>query len=247
MGDSGLDLTHTSWRDDLWLQAYGISPLNILDYFSLSPFYDKNCSNEGAKQQGLELTQLAILAPGIEYVLRDAQPPHLFVICRQHRAAPSAPAAPQAVYYVLDGTVYQAPALHAALTNRMARCRFSMQAAFTAMQEDLHPCIAALELSRAGAFDPVEPRHDATSPTDLAQATPGPRAIDPERASKLEASLRTVLARYPLPVLAAPAPEQANPPAEPAAEAPVADLARGAPAATAPASSHAASHQPPVG
>ncbi len=59
MGDSGLDLTHTSWRDDLWLQAYGISPLNILDYFSLSPFYDKNCSNEGAKQQGLELTQLA--------------------------------------------------------------------------------------------------------------------------------------------------------------------------------------------
>uniref|UniRef100_A0A1D2A9L8 Uncharacterized protein n=2 Tax=Auxenochlorella protothecoides TaxID=3075 RepID=A0A1D2A9L8_AUXPR len=128
----------------------------------------------------------------------------------------------------------------------MARCRFSMQAAFTAMQEDLHPCIAALELSRAGASDPVEPRHDATSPTDLAQDTPAPRAIDPERASKLEASLRTVLARYPLPVLAAPAPEQANPPAEPAAEAPVADLVRGAPAATAPASSHAASHQPPV-
>lgn len=66
-------------------------------------------------------TLLSILAPGIEYVLRDAQPPHLFVICRQHRAAPSAPAAPQAVYYVLDGTVYQAPALHAALTNRMVR------------------------------------------------------------------------------------------------------------------------------
>lgn len=155
------ELSHLSWRDDMWLQVYGINPLNVLDYFALSPFYDRACSNEVAKQKGVSPQQLAcavwglewpgparlhacrsrglppvpdhraqsplplvprhcrLLAPGIEYSLRDAQPPHLFVICQSHRTAPGATDTPQAFFYVLDGTVYQAPTLSSVIQSRL--------------------------------------------------------------------------------------------------------------------------------
>lgn len=59
----GADLAHTSWRDDLWVQAFGLSPLNVLDYFALSPFYDRTCLNEQAKLKGLTPKQLACVLP----------------------------------------------------------------------------------------------------------------------------------------------------------------------------------------
>lgn len=40
------DLTGTCWRDDLWLAAFGLHHGTVLDYFSLSPFYDPACANE---------------------------------------------------------------------------------------------------------------------------------------------------------------------------------------------------------
>ena len=57
----------------------------------------------------------------MEYALQDAQPPHLYVIRRQLRAGGGGAevAEGQACYYVLDGTVYQAPSLYAALSSRM--------------------------------------------------------------------------------------------------------------------------------
>lgn len=49
------DLTGTCWRDDMFLQFYGLHPGNALDYFSLSIFYDRNCNNEVAKLRGLAI------------------------------------------------------------------------------------------------------------------------------------------------------------------------------------------------
>lgn len=59
-------------------------------------------------------------APGTEFVLQDAQPPHLFVIRKQFRSVSGA-ITTAAYYYVLDGTIYQAPTLHAALCCRVVR------------------------------------------------------------------------------------------------------------------------------
>lgn len=58
---------------------------------------------------------------GPEYVLVDAREPHLFVVRRQLRGAPGAPPTPQALYYVLEGSVYQAPPLGAVLSSRVVR------------------------------------------------------------------------------------------------------------------------------
>ena len=62
---------------------------------------------------------------GPEYVLADCQEPHLFVIRRQRRGAAGTQPVPQAVYYCLDGTVYQAPSVASVLEARLARCLFS--------------------------------------------------------------------------------------------------------------------------
>jgi hypothetical protein len=46
------------------LQFYGVHPGNVLDYFSLSIFYDRNCNNEAAKLKGIPLTQLPWVTRG---------------------------------------------------------------------------------------------------------------------------------------------------------------------------------------
>ena len=46
------DLTGTCWRDDMLLAAFGLHHGSVLDYFALSPFYDRACSNERAFLQG---------------------------------------------------------------------------------------------------------------------------------------------------------------------------------------------------
>ena len=63
----------------------------------------------------------SLMPAGPEFVLVDAQEPHLFVIRRQLRGAPGAPPTPQALYYVLEGNVYQAPPLGSVLTSRLVR------------------------------------------------------------------------------------------------------------------------------
>ncbi|KAK2079911.1 hypothetical protein QBZ16_002306 [Prototheca wickerhamii] len=192
----GADLAHTSWRDDLWVQAFGLSPLNVLDYFALSPFYDRTCLNEQAKLKGLTPKQLAILAPGIEYALRDAQPPHLFVISRQHRPSPAAPETLQAFFYVLDGTVYQAPSLYTAISSRSQRCRFSLQAAFAAMQQDLHP----LHVAATDTEDGEGTKEDATDASANRGEDPAVHPLAPETIARVDAAFRTALAQHPLPV-----------------------------------------------
>lgn len=45
-------------RDDLWLASFPLNAATVLDYFAISPFYDRNCNNERAKQQGIDPSRL---------------------------------------------------------------------------------------------------------------------------------------------------------------------------------------------
>lgn len=58
---------------------------------------------------------------GMEYILQDAQEPHLFVIRKQKRESPEKVSA-QAAYYVLDGSIYQAPHLYNVIGSRVVSC-----------------------------------------------------------------------------------------------------------------------------
>ncbi len=46
------ELAQTTWRDDAWLSFFPLNVFTALDYFALSPFYDRSCNNELAKSQG---------------------------------------------------------------------------------------------------------------------------------------------------------------------------------------------------
>ena len=56
MNDQALDdLGRTTWRDDQWLGFYPLNHFTALDYFSLSPFYDRSCNNELAKVKNVAI------------------------------------------------------------------------------------------------------------------------------------------------------------------------------------------------
>ena len=78
------------------------------------------------------------MEPGVEFVVSFAAEPVLFVIKRQYREDVQS-ATQQAFYYVLHGSVYQAPALHACLHARTDRCLHHLDAAFTRLKRDLEP------------------------------------------------------------------------------------------------------------
>jgi len=126
------------WSDPDWLHYFALNIHTALDYFARSSFYDFACNNEIIRQRGLDLSKLATLPPGVEYLIHDAQEPHLFVVRKQMRHSPKS-ATPLAFYYILDGRIYQAPPLHATVSSRMSRCLFNIQAAFKKIQEDIDP------------------------------------------------------------------------------------------------------------
>eukprot|EP00884_Botryococcus_braunii_P017784 jgi/Botrbrau1/468/Bobra.110_2s0107.1 len=186
------DLTDTCWRDDQWLQIFPLNTFTALDYFSFSPFFVRGCNNDIARMQGLDSSKMGILPPGIEYVVQDAQEPHLFVIRRQHRTSPKTSPTPQAIYYILDGTIYQAPSLHAALTARLNRCLYSLRRAFHQMQADLDPLIKGLSArdQEDTAEVGVEPKTEPTTSNALSAV---PRKIQKEERQQMEMADRVIL------------------------------------------------------
>lgn len=57
---------------------------------------------------------------GIEYTLSEVMEPHLFVFRKQKRDSPEK-VTPMLTYYVLDGSIYQAPQLCNVFASRVVR------------------------------------------------------------------------------------------------------------------------------
>jgi mediator of RNA polymerase II transcription subunit 6 len=185
------DLTGTCWRDDLWFQTYGLlSHLSALDYFAQSPFYDSTSNNEVARQRGLRLEQLPQGAPGIEFILQDAQPPHLFVVRKQFRSIAGV-LSPLSFYYILDGTIYQAPSLHAALSARIDRCMWTVKSAFSLLRSDLDPLGERGKEALAGEVAAEIHRQQAAKHAAVQLA--------PEQRARAERAVLATLLDHPLP------------------------------------------------
>lgn len=119
-GLPGTEMTSISFRDQLWLSAYPLDRNLVFDYFALSPFYDRTCNNEQLRMEAIHPLDMTHLSKktGMEYILHEAQEPHLFVIRKQKRDGPEKVSA-QAAYYVLDGSIYQAPHLYNVIGSRV--------------------------------------------------------------------------------------------------------------------------------
>uniref|UniRef100_A0A2M4ATS0 Mediator of RNA polymerase II transcription subunit 6 n=1 Tax=Anopheles triannulatus TaxID=58253 RepID=A0A2M4ATS0_9DIPT len=117
-----------SWHDSNWIPV--LNPGNVMDYFSekSNPFYDRTCNNEIVRMQRQSLEMLNNMT-GMEYILLHVQDPILYVIRKQHRYSPTE-ATPLADYYIIAGTVYQAPDLASVFNSRILSTVHHLQTAF---------------------------------------------------------------------------------------------------------------------
>ncbi|KAK0592958.1 hypothetical protein LWI29_028245 [Acer saccharum] len=141
----GTDMTGICFRDQLWLNSYPLDRNMVFDYFALSPFYDWTCNNEQLRMRSihpLDISQLSKMT-GIEYMLSEVMEPHLFVIRKQKRDSPEK-VTPMLSYYLLDGSIYQAPLLCNVFAARIGRALYHIQKAFTT---------AASKLEKIGYVD----------------------------------------------------------------------------------------------
>ncbi|KAL6996377.1 hypothetical protein U1Q18_006505 [Sarracenia purpurea var. burkii] len=128
----GTDMTGICFRDQLWLNTYPLDRNFIFDYFALSPFYDWSCNNEQLRMRSthpLDVSHLSKMT-GTEYMLNEVTEPHLFVFRKQKRESPEK-VTPMLTYYILDGSIYQAPQLCNVFAARVGRALYHISKAFT--------------------------------------------------------------------------------------------------------------------
>ncbi|KAI8819841.1 MED6 mediator sub complex component-domain-containing protein [Fimicolochytrium jonesii] len=198
-GERDDDLTHISWKDTAFIQTYGLNKDNVMAYFSLSPFFDKSSIKEQISMQTRfnqldagQSTQPERTITGLDYELLDANDtlPTLFTIVKGDRKSPTR-VNRLAVYYVIDGTIYQAPDLYSLLSNRVLNSLHQVQDAFTTLSSEAryHPSMGHYWrsdeklLSQAmgkahGGEDPAEmtlpKRRDTTDVGGIPKVDPAP-------------------------------------------------------------------------
>ncbi|CAL8092959.1 unnamed protein product [Calicophoron daubneyi] len=130
----GDELYSISWSNPAC--SHLLCSANVLDYFCdlSNPFYDRQCNNEVIRMQRLSTEQLLCMT-GVEFYLHSAQEPILFVIRKQQRLS-STQVTPLAYYYVINGTVLQAPDLSTLVHSRLLTTVSSL----TKLLQTLAPC-----------------------------------------------------------------------------------------------------------
>ncbi|XP_008447573.2 mediator of RNA polymerase II transcription subunit 6 isoform X2 [Cucumis melo] len=113
----GTDMTGICFRDQLWLNTYPLDRNLVFDYFALSPFYDWTCNNEQLR-------------------MRSIHPLDLSQLSKQKRDGPEK-VTPMLTYYILDGSIYQAPQLCNVFAARVSRALYYISKAFTTASSKL--------------------------------------------------------------------------------------------------------------
>ncbi|XP_073010885.1 mediator of RNA polymerase II transcription subunit 6 [Typha latifolia] len=150
----GTDMTGICFRDQLWLNTYPLDRNLVFDYFALSPFYDWSCNNEILRSRSihpLDLTNLSKMT-GVEFMLSEVLEPHLFVMRKQKRDGPEK-VNPMLTYYILDGSIYQAPQLCNVFAARIGRALYHISKAFTTAASKLEKIGPAEAESEAGSSE----------------------------------------------------------------------------------------------
>ncbi|XP_068648414.1 mediator of RNA polymerase II transcription subunit 6 isoform X1 [Aristolochia californica] len=177
----GTDMTGICFRDQLWLNSYPLDRNFVFDYFALSPFYDRTCNNEQLRSRSVHPLDISHLSKmtGNEYMLNEVMEPHLFVIRKQKRDGPEK-VTPMLTYYVLDGSIYQAPQLSNVFAARIGRALYHISKAFTT---------AASKLEKIGYVD-------AESESTSIEPKSGKETIDLKEVKRVDHILASLQRKY---------------------------------------------------
>jgi hypothetical protein len=150
--DDDQNVLNRSFLDPIFLQQFALTRENALEYFSRSPFYDPLSNNETLRMQGTNMSHLRSMT-GLEFALDDPavraggsggdsdSDGRLFLVKKQTRSSPSSVHV-LAMYYILDGTVYQSPnLLHLLMTkyNKITSCLSEALSITTDCVDYTHP------------------------------------------------------------------------------------------------------------
>ena len=126
---------NTQYMDMIWLKFYGLSRVNVLDYFYSSPFFDLTSNNQLIRTQGVRPEHLITMV-GLEYVLDEINisEPNLFVIKMQYRKSPRE-VSPRDVYYCIDGVIYQSPDMLDLVRSRVTKASHYLSNSFTQLHD----------------------------------------------------------------------------------------------------------------
>ena len=138
-------LSWITFRDVTWLQQFQLTSESVFIYLGLSQFYDRTCNNEVLRMQtrftaeaNADHSQKLLSMVGTEYALITAKAPEYFLLHKRQRSSPSSTAL-LAVIFVLNGTIYLAPSLHALLTYRINSLTDHLNAAWLYANEWCKP------------------------------------------------------------------------------------------------------------
>jgi mediator of RNA polymerase II transcription subunit 6 len=105
---------HTCFVDPVWLQhCGGVRPENALEYFQRSPFF--------ARGEGVEFALCPVRDPRCVGVVRRRR--------RSERVADN-----EAFFYILNGTIYQCPAIDELAQSRLRKCAHHLADAYAEMR-----------------------------------------------------------------------------------------------------------------
>ncbi|KAL5575535.1 hypothetical protein UlMin_017234 [Ulmus minor] len=133
---------------------------------------------------------------GLEYMLNEVMEPHLFVIRKQKRDGPEKNT-PMLTYYVLDGSIYQAPQLCNVFAARVGRALYYISKAFTT---------AATKLEKIGYVD-------SEIESAAFESKVGKETIDFKEVKRVDHILASLQRKLPPAPPPPPFPEGYNPPA----------------------------------
>lgn len=132
-------LANRAYQDINWLAAFPLidSP-RVLHYFSTSPFFDPDSSNQILLNQGRE-QKLEFLKDmkGKEFIVNEtaSKPPRLFIIQKQFRHSPFS-ADVLNVYYCLDGSIFICQNLLEILRCRYERVSLALLDVYRSLMSD---------------------------------------------------------------------------------------------------------------
>ncbi|GAA5916287.1 mediator complex subunit MED6 [Sporobolomyces salmoneus] len=139
------DLSHLQWRAPEYLLSLPTGQLSsnefAMDYFTLSPFFDKHSNNNQLRMQlmfsrggiqGVNEQEELKRFVGVEYVIseRDSKPPNLFIIHKRNRTSPTTTTI-ISVYHILNANVYQAPTVYTVLNERILTSLHALESSMT--------------------------------------------------------------------------------------------------------------------
>ncbi|KAM0684369.1 Mediator of RNA polymerase II transcription subunit 6 [Mitosporidium daphniae] len=146
-----------------FLEFYGLFPTNIMEYFSLSPFYDRSCNNEILRMQGLLVDEVPVKSgdeypmsmkmlldlEGIHYIATDYSQdtdhpengnfsfPKFIVKKMLRQNKETSPVTIGSWYSLGDGIIYQSPDLGAIFNCRLSASTFYLSNSLENIREIL--------------------------------------------------------------------------------------------------------------